>query len=127
MTENTKIRLKSIPVALVLLLGGFGFFQLAQWSSNDLATGIFYVAFGALFIISSIALILSISKITYIFTIIVCAAYLIIFIIEAIQIFRADKTGQGLVGLLFLAPNALICFAAIIFSAYGFKRNINKS
>ena len=121
MRKGVKNRLIAIPVSLLLFLGGLGLLQVAQQFKDDLAPKVTYALFAIFFMILSIGLLLLVSKICYIVTAAVCSIYIIFFAAVTVHTLNIDKTGQGLVGLFFIAPQAAISLVAAFFSIYKLK------
>ncbi|MBU0533345.1 MAG: hypothetical protein KJ887_00895 [Candidatus Omnitrophica bacterium] len=124
MNKKIKNKLINLPIALLLLLGGILTFIITQQGIDDLFSTIIYIAFGILFVLSSITLVGSISKRSYLLTITTCSLYMLFFLGITTYILKTDKTGQGLVGLMFLVPQAAISLLAVLFSIFRLK-NIN--
>lgn len=129
MNKNIKIILINLPIAMLLFCCGYLFFEITRHiSSHDLSKFV-YALLTILFFISSIVLIFFISRISYYFTLIVCFVYLIFFIFVTIYTLKTDKTGQGLIGLFFLVPQAIISFLTIGFLMLrikNFKNHITR-
>ena len=79
------------------------------------------MAIGFLFILSSVLLICSTSRSAYILTIIISVLYIILFLGVTIYVLQKDETGQGLIGLILLTPQAVVSLIAILFSVFRMK------
>jgi len=121
---NAKIisRIKRIFVALLLIVGSLGFFDIARyWVEGSVEIAIYFIL-AILFFLSAVGLLIFSSKASYIFTGIVSSLYIAFFLITFSVILAIDRTGQGLVGLLFLVPQVGAAIVAILFSHFECKK-----
>ena len=78
--------------------------------------GLLYSLIGFVYTILGLGLFF-LSRIVRMLTIIFSLGYIILFGTGVYEIFAKDRTGQGIVGLLLIAPLALISFVTIIYLA----------
>ena len=121
MKNGIKARLINLPLSILLLLSGISILLITHQGIANSFSKIIYMTIGFLFILSSVLLICSTSRSAYILTIIISVLYIILFLGVTIYVLQKDETGQGLIGLILLTPQAVVSLIAILFSVFRMK------
>jgi hypothetical protein len=125
MTYSIKNKLINLPVCLGLFFSGVLTILISQQGIDDTVSMIIYIAFGILFVLSGILLVASDANTGYVLTITTGTAYLVYFLVVITYMLKTDNTGQGLVGVMFLVPQAATSLIAVIFSIVRLRLNVS--
>ena len=114
--------IKRIIIVVLLMIGSLAFLDMGSHWIKIVTGKLIYFTLSALFLSAALGLSLFATRAAYVFTSIVCSLYIIFFMVILGIILAIDKTGKGLVGLVFLMPQFVIAFVVALFSHFECKK-----